>query len=182
MWYFDGPSMLLIFIRHYRIVIKTPSFWREPLMEYWRSWASSRECLTEMGLTYESSAGYLWNSISGIMYHLSASPPSPLPSYRQRTNGTLTCGNNFNKGSFPRVMFLCALGVDSKQEGMSLLIWIKTCFSVFFYKQNPVVNCRCFSSDRPRRPGDEVELFWLWKHKRVDISLVSRVRTKWNYS
>ena len=61
-------------------------------------------------------------ALDGIMYHLSASPPSPLPSYRQRTNGTLTRGNNLNKGSFSRVMFLCALGVDSKQEGMSLLI------------------------------------------------------------
>ena len=28
-----------------------------------------------------------------------------------------------------------------------------------------------------RRPGDEVELFWLWKKKKADISLVSRVRT-----
>ena len=28
-----------------------------------------------------------------------------------------------------------------------------------------------------RRPGDEVELFWLWKKKMADISLVSRVRT-----
>ena len=35
----------------------------------------------------------------------------------------------------------------------------------------------------PRRPGDKVELFWLWK-KKADISLVSRVRTtagtRWN--
>ena len=29
----------------------------------------------------------------------------------------------------------------------------------------------------PRKPGDEVELFWLWKKKMADISLVSRVRT-----
>ena len=28
----------------------------------------------------------------------------------------------------------------------------------------------------PRRPGDEVDLFWLWQKKMVDTSLVSRVK------
>ena len=28
-----------------------------------------------------------------------------------------------------------------------------------------------------RRPGDEVELFWLWKKKMAEISIVSRART-----
>ena len=32
----------------------------------------------------------------------------------------------------------------------------------------------------PSNNGDEVELFWLWKQKMVDISLVSRVRTRRN--
>ena len=30
----------------------------------------------------------------------------------------------------------------------------------------------------PSNNGDEVELFWLWKQKRVDISLVSGVRNR----
>ena len=57
MWYFDRPSMQFSYVIIVASSLRLRHF-EGSLDGDWR-WASSRECLTEMGLTYESLAGYL---------------------------------------------------------------------------------------------------------------------------